>query len=87
MRPLFQVRVNLSAHIDKKLFREIGQAAEELGVEVYAIGGMVRDILMKRPNKDFDFVTTGDGVQLAERVAERRVLAQQQPTQWLRPPF
>ncbi|MFN9799232.1 MAG: CCA tRNA nucleotidyltransferase, partial [Bacteroidota bacterium] len=34
-------------------------------------GGMVRDILMKRPNKDFDFVTTGDGVQLAERVAER----------------
>jgi poly(A) polymerase len=71
LRPLFQVRVNLSAHIDKKLFREIGQAAEELGVEVYAIGGMVRDILMKRPNKDFDFVTTGDGVQLAERVAER----------------
>jgi poly(A) polymerase len=63
--------VNLARHIDQKLFREVGAAAAELGVEVYAIGGMVRDILLKRPNKDFDFVTTGDGVALAEHVARR----------------
>jgi len=63
--------VNLSAHIDTKLFHEISQAAAEMGVEVYAIGGMVRDILLKRKNKDFDFVTTGDGVALAEHVAKR----------------
>jgi tRNA nucleotidyltransferase/poly(A) polymerase len=42
-----------------------------LDVEVYAIGGMVRDILLKRPNKDFDFVTNGDGIALAQAVANK----------------
>jgi len=70
-RRFFLHHVNLSSHIDTKLFREVGAAAADLGVEVYAIGGMVRDILLKRPNKDFDFVTNGDGVVLAERVAAR----------------
>lgn len=63
--------MNLSSHIHSELFSEISAAAAELGVEVFAIGGMVRDILLKRPNKDYDFVTNGDGVALAERVAAR----------------
>lgn len=41
-----------------------------MGVEVYAIGGVVRDILLQRPNKDIDFVTNGDGLALAEACAK-----------------
>lgn len=41
-----------------------------MGLEVYAIGGVVRDILLERPNKDIDFVTNGDGLALAEACAK-----------------
>jgi putative nucleotidyltransferase with HDIG domain len=63
--------VNLKSYIRSQIFKTIGKSAAELDTEVYAIGGMVRDILLKRPNKDYDFVTDGDGIQLAERVAEK----------------
>jgi putative nucleotidyltransferase with HDIG domain len=51
------------------MFKTIGKAAQELNSDVFAIGGMVRDILLKRPNKDYDFVTNGDGIALANQVA------------------
>lgn len=63
--------LNLKSHIRAQMFKTIGKAAEELNIEVYAIGGMVRDILLKRPNKDYDFVTNGDGISLAKQVAEK----------------
>lgn len=61
--------MNLSQHIDKRLFHVISQIAGEMNVEVYAVGGMVRDILLRRNNKDLDFVVVGDGITLAERCA------------------
>ncbi|MEY2938450.1 MAG: hypothetical protein RL062_1039, partial [Bacteroidota bacterium] len=63
--------MNLRHKIDKRLFHVISQAAQELGVEVYAVGGMVRDIVLNRSNKDLDFVTVGDGPQLAKLCAEK----------------
>lgn len=41
-------------HISAKPFHLISEAAEELGVEVYVIGGYVRDIFLNRPSKDID---------------------------------
>ncbi|HOI87712.1 MAG TPA: HD domain-containing protein [Lentimicrobium sp.] len=43
--------------------------AAETGVPVYVIGGYVRDLFLKRGSKDIDFVTVGDGILLAEKVA------------------
>ena len=43
-------------HISAKPFHLISEAAEELGVEVYVIGGYVRDIFLNRPSKDIDVV-------------------------------
>ncbi len=63
--------MNLKSHIRPQIFKTIGKCAAELDVEVYAIGGMVRAILLKRPNKDFDFVTNGDGIALAQAVANK----------------
>ena len=40
-------------------------------VPVYVIGGFVRDILLKRQSKDIDFVTVGNGIEIAERVAKK----------------
>lgn len=62
--------MNLRHKIDKRLFHVISQAAQEMGIEVYAVGGMVRDILLSRTNKDLDFVCVGDGPALAKRCAD-----------------
>ncbi len=40
-------------------------------LETYVIGGYVRDIYLKRPSKDIDIVTVGDGIELATRVSQQ----------------
>lgn len=52
-----------------KVFHTVGEAAAELGQEVYVVGGYVRDIFLKRPSTDIDFVTVGSGIELARKVA------------------
>ena len=47
--------------IDTPLFHLIGQAADELGVEAYVVGGYVRDLFLRRPSKDIDIVSVGRG--------------------------
>ncbi len=51
-------------------FHTVADAAETLGYETYAVGGYVRDLLLKRPCKDIDFVCVGSGIALAEAVAK-----------------
>jgi len=52
------------------LLKNIGQKAHELGDQAYAVGGFVRDLLLRSENYDIDVVVEGDGIRLA------RVLAQ-----------
>jgi poly(A) polymerase len=63
--------VNLREKIDSDIFKIISQAADELQVECYVIGGYVRDIFLKRPSKDIDVVTVGSGIDLARLVAKK----------------
>lgn len=62
--------MNLSESLKKKIFRTVGELADGLDRECYAVGGYVRDIIIGRPSKDIDFVTVGSGIELAEAVAE-----------------
>lgn len=56
--------------LDLKIFEVIAQAAEELNLESYVIGGYVRDFLLKRGDaKDIDVVAIGSGIELAKKVA------------------
>lgn len=57
----------------KELFvlKKIAHAAASLDRETYVIGGFVRDKLLNRPTKDADIVCVGDGIELAQAVAER----------------
>lgn len=61
----------LIRYISAKPFLWISEAAEELGVEAYVVGGYVRDIFLNRPSKDIDVVTVGSGIKLAEQVAKK----------------
>lgn len=50
-------------------FSRVGREADRLGRPAYAVGGIVRDILLDRPSADIDFVTVGSGIELAKAVA------------------
>lgn len=54
-----------------ELLKSAGSLGDELGWEVYAVGGFVRDILLGRPNLDLDLVVEGDGIAFAKQFAER----------------
>jgi poly(A) polymerase len=71
--------VNLSVHLEANpVFKSVAEAATKLGVETYAVGGFVRDLLLKRPCKDLDFVCVGSGIELAQQVAT--ILGEKQVT-------
>lgn len=58
---------------DKELFifKKIANAAAELNVPCYLIGGFVRDKIIGRNTKDIDIVCIGDGIELAHKVSEK----------------
>ena len=58
-------------HISARPFRLVSEAADEMGVETYVIGGYVRDIFLNRPSKDIDIVVVGSGIELAKQVAAK----------------
>lgn len=53
------------------VFGLVAETAREMGVEGYVVGGFVRDLFLKRPNKDIDFVCVGGGIDWAERVGKK----------------
>lgn len=61
--------MNLAESIQHPIFKTVATCARHLGVETYVVGGYVRDLLLKRPSKDIDFVCVGSGIELAEKVA------------------
>lgn len=53
------------------IFEIIANAARNLNMDCYVIGGYVRDFLLnKKKSKDIDIVCLGDGIALAEEVAK-----------------
>jgi len=52
------------------VFDKVRKAAATLNLETYAVGGFVRDLILKRPCKDIDFVCVGSGIELAQQVAK-----------------
>ena len=53
---------------EKALALRIGEAADNLNLEAYIVGGYVRDRILGRPCQDIDIVCVGDGVALAQEV-------------------
>jgi tRNA nucleotidyltransferase (CCA-adding enzyme) len=55
----------------RSLLHELGNLADEGGVSLYLVGGVVRDLLLKRETWDLDLTVEGDGVAFARLVADR----------------
>lgn len=65
------MQTNFKEAITADIFNYISQAATNLQLETYVIGGFVRDFLLKRDKvaKDIDIVCVGSGIALAKGVA------------------
>ena len=61
----------LKERFSQKIFKQIGEIADELGMECYVVGGYVRDIFLVRPSKDLDVVGVGSGIAIAEALGKR----------------
>lgn len=62
---------NYKEAIKHPVFAIISKCAKELDLEVYVIGGFVRDFLLKRKNViDIDIVAVGSGIELAKKTAQ-----------------
>ncbi|QCW99346.1 HD domain-containing protein [Aggregatimonas sangjinii] len=63
---------NYSKALQNPVFKIIAEAATELDLECYVIGGYVRDFLLERGQaKDIDIVAVGSGILLAQKVASK----------------
>ncbi len=70
-------RKNLQRQIDTQLpesvrllLHQLGTVADQLGLQIYLVGGFVRDLLLRQPNLDIDIVVEGDGIEFAEAFAK-----------------
>ena len=54
----------------QNLLLDLGKAAEGQGVDIFVVGGFVRDLLLDKENLDVDIVVEGDGIAFAERFAK-----------------
>jgi tRNA nucleotidyltransferase (CCA-adding enzyme) len=53
-----------------RTLKDLGKLAERLHFKAYAVGGFVRDLLLRHPNLDIDIVIEGDGIEFARAFAE-----------------
>ncbi len=54
-----------------QLLQSIGEVADKMSDNAFAVGGFVRDLLLKKPNLDLDIVIEGDGIGFAKALAAR----------------
>lgn len=52
------------------LLQQLGTVADQLGLQIYLVGGVVRDLLLRQPNLDIDIVVEGDGIAFADAFAK-----------------
>jgi putative nucleotidyltransferase with HDIG domain len=63
--------MNLKHKLHNPVFKVLHKTAIETGTKAFVVGGFVRDILVKRPNKDIDIVVEGNGIDFAKKVANK----------------
>ena len=64
-----EIKTSLPAEV-RSLVRAAGKLAYERGQKLYLVGGVVRDVFLKRHNFDLDLVLEGDAPSLARELAK-----------------
>ncbi len=52
------------------LLKKIGEIGDSVGYSVYAVGGFIRDLLLRQKNLDIDIVVEGDAILLAKKLSK-----------------
>lgn len=74
-RNLSKLMADLLPEWAVEILKVSGKTAEELGMKAYMVGGIVRDLVLRRENLDIDIVVEGgDGVEFAYEFARRKNL-------------
>ena len=55
--------------LDNPIYKIVGNAADAMGIQAYAVGGVVRDFFLQRHCTDIDIVCVGNGIDLARAAA------------------
>ena len=56
----------MDVFFEQPIYKLIGEVADGMGLETYAVGGVVRDYFLQRPCSDIDVACVGSGISLAE---------------------
>ncbi|SJZ62872.1 CBS domain-containing protein [Selenihalanaerobacter shriftii] len=62
---------DLLEELDEGLFNllvEVGKVADDSGLNLYIVGGFVRDLILGVENLDIDLVVEGDGIEFAQKL-------------------
>ncbi|MDR0185211.1 HD domain-containing protein [Prevotella brunnea] len=58
----------LAKLLDKDIFHKISEAADNLSLDCYVVGGYVRDLFLERSSNDIDVVVVGSGISVASEL-------------------
>ena len=61
----------MDVQLSHPIYTLVGQAADDMGLRAFAVGGVVRDYFLQRPCTDIDIVCVGSGIDLARETARR----------------
>ena len=71
-------KLNLSSNLESalptaqlSLIKQIATYANHENLPIYIVGGFIRDLLMRSPSLDFDFVVDGDAIHFAHSLANK----------------
>jgi tRNA nucleotidyltransferase (CCA-adding enzyme) len=53
-----------------KILKDLGEIADSLDFNAYLVGGLVRDVILKKENLDVDIVIEGEGILFAKTFAD-----------------
>lgn len=65
------MKTNYAEYLKHPVFKVAKQIVTEENLEAYVIGGFVRDLILERPSKDIDIVVIGNGMDLAQKMADK----------------
>jgi len=56
---------------EKDYFKVASEVAEELNIQIFVVGGYVRDLILNRKLDDVDILVVGDGLEFAKKISQK----------------
>ncbi len=56
---------------EKDYFKVASNVAEEMNIQIYVVGGFVRDLILDRKLDDVDILVVGDGLEFAQKLSQK----------------